>query len=65
MIKSRRMRWAWHIERMRKKRNVPRILGGKPEGKRPQGRPGRRWVYNIKFDLIEIGWGGVDWIDLT
>jgi hypothetical protein len=40
-------------------------LVGKPEGKRPLGRPRRRWVDNIKMDLREIGWDGVDWIDLT
>jgi hypothetical protein len=45
------------------KRNAYRILVGKPEGKRPLGRPRRRWVVNIKMDLREIGWGGVDWID--
>jgi hypothetical protein len=39
--------------------------GGKPEGKRPVGRPRRRWVDNIKMDLREIGWGGLDWIDLA
>jgi hypothetical protein len=41
------------------------ILVGKPEGKRPLGRPRRRWVDNIKMDLTEIGWGGMDWIDLA
>jgi hypothetical protein len=41
------------------------MLVGKPEGSRPLGRPRRRWVDNIKMDLTEIGWGGVDWIDLT
>jgi hypothetical protein len=46
-------------------RNAYRILVGKPEGKRPLGRPRRRWVYNIKMDLLEIGWGGVDCIDLA
>jgi hypothetical protein len=46
-------------------RNAYRILVGKPEGKRPLGRPRRRWVDNIKLDLIEIGWDGVDWIDLA
>jgi hypothetical protein len=45
------------------KRNVHRILMGKPEGKRPLGRPRRRWVDNIKMDLREIGWDGVHWID--
>jgi hypothetical protein len=51
MIKSRRMRWAWHVARMGDKRNVYRILVGKPEGKRPQGRKRRRWVNNIKLIL--------------
>jgi hypothetical protein len=47
------------------KRNAYRILVGKPEGKRPLGRPRRRWVENIKIDLREIGWDGKDWIDLA
>jgi hypothetical protein len=47
------------------RRNAYRLLVGKPEEKRPLGRPGRRWVDNIKMDLLEIGWGGVDWIGLT
>jgi hypothetical protein len=47
------------------KRKVYRILVGKPEGKRPLGRPRRRWEDNIRMDLREIGWGGMDWIDLT
>jgi hypothetical protein len=47
------------------KRNAYRILVGKPEGKRPLGRPRRRWVDNIKIDLREIGWDGTDWIDLS
>jgi hypothetical protein len=47
------------------KRNAYRLLVGKPEGKRPLGRPRRRWVDNIKMDLGEIGWGGVDWIGLA
>jgi hypothetical protein len=46
-------------------RNAYRILVGKPEKKRPLGRPRRRWVYNIKIDLREIGWGGMHWIDLV
>jgi hypothetical protein len=50
---------------MGEKRNGYRILVGKPEGKRPLGRPRRRWVDNIKMDLIAIGWEGVDWIDLA
>jgi hypothetical protein len=51
MIKSRRMRWAGHVARMGEKRNAYRILVGKPEGRRPLGRPRRRWVDNIKLDL--------------
>jgi hypothetical protein len=50
---------------MGEKRNVYRILVGKPEGKRPRGRPRRRWVDNIKMDLREIVWDGVDWIDMA
>jgi hypothetical protein len=46
-------------------RNVYRILVGKPEGKRPLGRPRGRWVANIKMDLREIGWDGMDWIDMA
>jgi hypothetical protein len=47
------------------KRNECRIFVGKPEGKRPLGRPRYRWVDNIKMDLREIGWSGMGWIDLT
>jgi hypothetical protein len=65
IIKSRRMRWAGHVARMGDKRNAYRILVGKPEGKRPLGRPRRRWVDNIKMDLKERGWDGVDCIDLA
>jgi hypothetical protein len=50
---------------IRPKRNAYRILIGKPEGKRPLGRPRRRWVDNIKIDLRKIGWCGMDWIDLA
>jgi hypothetical protein len=60
-IKSRRMRWAGHVARMGEGRNVYRVLVGKPKGKRPLGRPRRRWEDRIKTDLREIGWGcGVD-----
>jgi hypothetical protein len=65
MIKSRRMRWAGYVARMGEKRNACGILVGKPEGKRSLGRPRRRWVDNIKIDLREIGWDGMDWIDLA
>jgi hypothetical protein len=50
---------------MGEKRNSYRILVGKSEGRRPLGRPRRRWVGNIKIDLSEIGWDGVDWVNLT
>jgi len=49
----------------RERRGVYRVLVGKPEGKRPLGRPWRRWEYNIKMDLQELGCGGVDWIELA
>jgi hypothetical protein len=65
MIKSMRMRWAGHVPRMREKRNAWRILVRNPEGKKPLGRPRRRWVDNIKMDLREIEWDGMDWIDLA
>jgi hypothetical protein len=65
IIKSRRMRWAGHVARMGDKINAYRLLVGKPEGNRPLGRPRRRWLDNIKMDLLEIGWGGVDWIGLA
>jgi hypothetical protein len=50
---------------MGEKRNAYRILVAKPEGRRPLGRPRRRWVDKIKMDLREIGWDGTDWIDLA
>jgi hypothetical protein len=55
MIKPRKMKWAWHVARMGEKTNACRILVRNPEGKRPLGRPRRRWVDNIKMDLREIG----------
>jgi hypothetical protein len=61
MVKSRRMRWAGHVARMGETRNAYRILVGKPEVMRPRGRPRRRWVDNIKMDLKEIRWDGMDW----
>jgi hypothetical protein len=60
IIRSRRMRWAWHVARMGEKLNAYRIFVGKPEGKRTLGRPRRRWVGNIKMDLSETGWDGMD-----
>jgi hypothetical protein len=56
-----RMRRAGHVARMGKKWNACRILVGKSEGKRPLARPRRRWLDNIKMDLREIGWDGVQW----
>jgi hypothetical protein len=66
MIKSRRMRWAEHVARMgEEKKNACRILVGQPEGKRSIVRQRRRWMNNIKIDYSEIGWDGMDWIDLA
>jgi hypothetical protein len=65
IIKWRRMKWAGHVARMEEKRNVYRLFVGKPEGKRPLGRPRRRWIYNIKMTLLEIGLNVVDWIGLA
>jgi hypothetical protein len=65
MIKSRRMRSAGHVARMGENMNAYKILVGKPESKRPLGRPRRRWVDNIKMDLRDIGWNGMYWIDLA
>ena len=49
------MRWAGHVAGLVEEREVYRVLVGKPEGRRPQGRPGRRWVHNIKMDLQDLG----------
>jgi hypothetical protein len=65
MIKSRRMRWVGHVASMRDRRGVYRVLVGKPEGKRPLGRPRLRWEDNIKMYLQEVGCGGKDWTDLA
>ena len=65
VIKSRRMRWAGHVARMGEGRGVYRILVGKPERKRPLGKPSCRWEDNIKMDLQEVGCGGMDWIELA
>jgi hypothetical protein len=67
VIKSRRIRWAGHVARTGERRGVYRDLVGKPRGKRPLGRPRLRWEYNtsIKMDLQEVGYGGMEWIDLA
>jgi hypothetical protein len=65
VIKSRRMSWAGHVARMGEERGVYRVLVGRPEGKRPLGRPRRRWEDNIKLDLREIGIDGANWILLA
>jgi hypothetical protein len=65
IIKKRRMRGAGHIARMGEKRNAFKLMVGKPDGKRPLGRPRRWWVDNIRMDLLELGWGDVDRIGLA
>jgi len=65
VIKSRRMRWAGHVARMGEERGVYRFLVEKPEGKRPLGRPRRRWVNNIRTDLQEVGCGYMDRIGMA
>ena len=65
VVKSRRMRWAGHVARMGEGRGVHRVLVGKPEGKRPLGRPRRRWEDNIKKGLQEVGGGCEDWMELA
>jgi hypothetical protein len=65
IIKSRRMRWVGHVAQMGEKRNVCRLLVGKPERKRPLGRPRHRWTDNLKTDLSEVGLGSADWIGLA
>ena len=64
VVKSRRKRWAGIVARMGEGRGVYRVLVGKPQGKRPLGRPRRRWEDNIKMDLWEVGGGG-DWMELA
>ena len=65
VIKSGRMRWTGHVARMGKEKGVYGVLVGKPEGRRPLGRPRRRWVDNIRMDLQEVGCAYMDWIGLT
>jgi hypothetical protein len=64
IIKSRRMGWAGHVAQMGAK-NMYRLLVGKPEGRSPLGRPRHRCLNNIRMDLVEVGWGDVDWIGLA
>jgi hypothetical protein len=59
------MRRKGHVARIGEKRIAYRLLVGKPEGKRPLGRPRRRWVDNIRMDFLEVAWGDVDWIGLA
>jgi len=65
VVKSRRMSWAGHVARMGKGRGVHRVLVGKPEGKKPLGRPRRRWEDNIKMDFQEVRGGCGDWMELA
>jgi hypothetical protein len=65
VIKLRIMRWAGHVARIGEEKGVYRVLVGRPEGKRPLGRPRHRWEDNIKLDLREIGFDGVNWIQLA
>jgi hypothetical protein len=60
MVKSRINRWKGHVARMGERWNAYRLLGGKPKGKKALGRPRRRLVDNIKMDLGEIGWSGIE-----
>jgi hypothetical protein len=65
VVKLRRIRWAGHVARMGEVRSGHRVLVGKPEGKRPLGRPRRSWEDNIKMDLQEVGGGRGDWMELA
>jgi len=65
VIKPKRIRWAGHVARVGEERGVYRVLVGKQEGKRPLGRPRRRWVDNIRMDPQEVGCGCMDWIGLA
>jgi hypothetical protein len=62
VMKLRRMKWARHVARMGEGRGICRVLVGRPEGKRPLGKPRRRWEDNIKMDLREIGVDGTNWL---
>jgi hypothetical protein len=60
-----RMRWTGHVARIGERRGAYRILVRRPEGRKPFGRPRHRWGDDIKMDLQEVGWGGMDWIDMA
>jgi hypothetical protein len=64
-MKLRRMRGAEHVAQMGEERNAYRLLVGRPEGRRPLGTPRRRWLENIRMDLVEVDWGDVDWLCLA
>ena len=63
VIKSRRLRWAGHVARIEEGRSAFKILTGKPTGKRPLGRPRRRWKDNIRMNIEEIGINAGNWVD--
>jgi hypothetical protein len=65
VVKSRRMRWAGHVTRMGEERGMHRVSVGKPEGRRPLGRPRRKWEDNISIDLQKVGGGRGDWMELA
>jgi hypothetical protein len=65
VVQSRRMRWTGHVARMGEDRGVHRVLVGNPEGKRPLGRPRRKWEDNINMDFQEVGGGRGDWMELA
>jgi hypothetical protein len=65
VVKSRRVRWAGHVARMGENRVVHRLLAGKPEGKRPLGRPRRRWEDNIEIDFQKVGGCRGNWMELA
>jgi hypothetical protein len=65
IMKESRMRWMGHVARMREKRNAYSLWVGKPDGRRPLGRPRCSWLDNNRMHLVEVGWGDVDWIRLA
>ena len=65
MIKSRRMRWTGYVVCIEDRKDSYRVVVGRPDGKRQLGRPGHRWEDIMKMDIQEVGWEGMDWIDLA